>query len=177
MKKTAIFFLTILISILVAAIYGAIHDQITYSIAPEYFTVFKFDQFGFMDWGFNNPRLTVALIGILATWWMGLLIGVFQALVGLTHKDYKQMFRYVMHSIFITLGVTALFGLIGFIAGKIDTTDYTTCCGQYIIKDGKSFMIVGSIHNYGYLGGEIGALVGITYQLIMRRKAKNIENI
>jgi hypothetical protein len=32
-------------------------------------------------------------------------------------------------------------------------------------------MIVGSIHNYGYTGGEIGALIGIAYQIIMRKKA------
>ncbi len=67
MKKFGILLLSILISVLVASIYGALHDQITYSISSEYFTVYKFDQFGFQEWGNNTPRLTTALIGVLAS--------------------------------------------------------------------------------------------------------------
>ena len=170
MKKIGILLLTIIISTVLAALYGAIHDQVTYSISSEYFTVFKFDQFGFLEWGNNNPRLTTALIGVLATWWVGLYIGIFQGLVGLIHQDYKLMFTYVSKAIFITLGVALLFGIFGFVAGKLDPDPYQDCCFPYTIKDGKSFMIVGSIHNYGYAGGEIGAFIGIAYQIIMRRK-------
>lgn len=171
MKKFGILLLTIIISILLAGFYGAIHDQVTFSISSEYFTVFKFDQFGFLEWGNKNPRMTTALIGVLATWWVGLYIGIFHGLVGLIHKDYKLMFKYVMNSIFITLGVTILFGFIGFLIGKFDNEVYSNCCFPYQIEDGKSFMIVGSIHNYSYTGGEIGALIGIAYQVVMRKKA------
>ncbi|EJL65604.1 hypothetical protein [Flavobacterium sp. CF136] len=170
MRKIVILLLTIIISIVLAALYGAIHDQITYSISSEYFTVFKFDQFGFLDWGNNNPRLTTALIGVLATWWVGLYIGIFQGLVGLIHQNHKLMFRYAMNAIFITLGVTVLFGIFGFVSGKLDAETYENCCFPYDIKDAKNFKIVGSIHNYGYAGGEIGAFIGAAYQIIMRRK-------
>ncbi len=98
-------------------------------------------------------------------------IGIFQGLVGLIHKDYKSMFKYVTKAIFITLGVTVLFGVIGFIVGKFDNQDFSNCCFPYKIQDGKSFMVVGSIHNFGYIGGEIGAFIGIAYQIIMKRKA------
>ena len=60
----------IVLATLLAGIYGSLHDQVTYSISSEYFTIFKFDQFGFQDWGNNNPRLTTAIIGFLATWWV-----------------------------------------------------------------------------------------------------------
>ncbi|HEX8575109.1 MAG TPA: hypothetical protein VF677_02340 [Flavobacterium sp.] len=79
MKKLGVLFLTIMIATLIAAVYGALHDQITYSISSEYFTVFKFDQFGFLDWGNNSPRLTTALIGILATWWVVYILVFFRA--------------------------------------------------------------------------------------------------
>jgi hypothetical protein len=171
MRKIGILLLSVVLSTLIASIYGALHDQVTYSISSEYFTVFKFDQFGFQDWGNNNPRLTTALIGILATWWVGFYIGIFQGLVGLIHRNHKLMFKYVMNSIFITLGVTLLFGLIGYLIGVLDSETYEKCCFPYDIKDGKSFMTVGSIHNYGYAGGEIGAFVGIVYQLVVRKKA------
>ena len=177
MRKIGILLLTIIISAVLAALYGAIHDQITYSISSEYFTVFKFDQFGFLDWGNNNPRLTTALIGILATWWVGLYIGIVQGLVGLIHQNHKLMFRYVMNAIFITLGITVLFGIFGFIAGKLDAETYKNCCFPYEIKNGKSFKIVGSIHNYGYVGGEIGAFIGVAYQIIMRRKKSQYSTV
>jgi hypothetical protein len=170
MRKFGILILTIFLSVLIASIYGALHDQVTYSISSEYFTVYKFDQFGFLDWGNNNPRMTTALIGILATWWVGLYIGIFQGLVGLIHPNHKLMFKYVLQAILITLGVTLLFGIFGYIAGKFDAETYQDCCFPYEIKDGKSFKIVGSIHNYGYIGGEIGAFIGIVYQIIKRRK-------
>jgi hypothetical protein len=170
MKKIGIFILIIFISILSASLYGALHDQVTYTISSEYFTVFKFDQFGFTDWGNNNPRMTTALIGVLATWWVGLLIGIFQGLVGLIHKTPKLMFRYAFRAVLITLGVTIVFGFIGYLIEKISPVTYPGWCFPYEIKEGKSFKIVGSIHNYSYAGGEIGAFIGIVYQIIMKRK-------
>jgi hypothetical protein len=170
MKKIGLLLQTIFISTILVASYGAIHDQVTYSISPEYFTVYKFDQFGFLEWGNNNPRLTTALIGVLATWWAGLYIGIFQGLVGLIHPNNKLMFKYTINAIFIILGVTVLFGVFGYIEGKLDTATYQNCCFPYEIKDEESYKIVGSIHDYGYAGGEIGAYIGVVYQIIMRRK-------
>lgn len=170
MKKLGIFILIIFISVLLASFYGALHDQITYTISSEYFTIYKFDQFGFSDWGNNNPRATTALIGILATWWVGLFIGVFQGLVGLIHKTPKLMFQYTFKAILITLGITIMFGVIGYLIEQLNPETYTDCCYPYAIKDGKSFQIVGSIHNYSYTGGEIGAFIGIVYQIIMKKK-------
>lgn len=57
---------------LAAGVFGILHDQITYTISPEYFTRMKFDQFRNADFGFP-PRILVAEIGFLATWWVGLL--------------------------------------------------------------------------------------------------------
>lgn len=172
MKKIGVFVLIILISVLLASLYGALHDQVTYSISSEYFTVFKFDQFGFQEWGNQTPRLTTALIGVLATWWFGLAIGIFQGLVGFIHNDYKLMLNYVLKSIFITLAITLVFGFIGFLVEYFNNEVYENCCYPYTIKDGKSFKIVGSIHNYGYTGGEIGAFAGVVYQIIMKKKIK-----
>jgi len=170
MKKIGIFILIVIISTLLASLYGALHDQVTYTISSEYFTVFKFDQFGYNDWGNENPRATTALIGVLATWWFGLYVGIFQGLIGLIHKTPRLMFKYAFKAILITLGVTLLFGVIGYLVEKFSSATYPDCCFPYTIKDGKSFKIVGSIHNYGYTGGEIGALLGIVYQIIMKRK-------
>jgi hypothetical protein len=55
---------------LIAGPYGVAHDQVTYSISPEYFTRLKFQQFEYANFGFP-PRFFVAEIGFLATWWVG----------------------------------------------------------------------------------------------------------
>ena len=52
---------------LLAGLYGAIHDEITYSLSEEYFTRLKFQQFRGADFGLH-PCIFVAEIGFLATW-------------------------------------------------------------------------------------------------------------
>jgi hypothetical protein len=78
-----------------------------------------------------------------------------------------------MNAIFITIGVAILFGFVGFITGKLDSETYKNCCFPYKVTDPKNFTIVGSIHNYSYAGGGIGAFFGMTYQIIMRSKGQS----
>jgi hypothetical protein len=61
-----------------AGLYGIVHDQITYTISPEYFARLKFAQFHYADFGLP-PRIFVAEIGFLAAWWVGFLAGWFVA--------------------------------------------------------------------------------------------------
>jgi hypothetical protein len=48
---------------LLTGLYGIVHDQLTYSISSEYFTKFKYEQFGFEPAWFGGHRPTVAVIG------------------------------------------------------------------------------------------------------------------
>src|ERR1035438_1926964 len=61
-----------------AGLYGIVHDQVTYSISNEYFTRLKFSQFHYADFGLP-PRVFVAEIGFLATWWVGFVAAWFIA--------------------------------------------------------------------------------------------------
>ena len=45
------------IGALIAGLYGVVHDQITYSMSPEYFTRLKFFQFRYADFGLACPVL------------------------------------------------------------------------------------------------------------------------
>ncbi len=54
---------------LAGGLYGAVHDQISFSISREYFTRMKFIQFAWADFGWPE-RLFAAEVGFLATWWM-----------------------------------------------------------------------------------------------------------
>ncbi|WP_448697945.1 hypothetical protein ACFGVR_14120 [Mucilaginibacter sp. AW1-3] len=121
MRKPTVLLLTIVFTPVIAGIYGILHDQFTYTISHEYFTKFKFYQLGLADMGTEailpNPRLAVACVGFMATWWTGLLIGPVLGFTGLIQKDGKAMLRSVSRAILVVLGTTAVTGLIGLCYG------------------------------------------------------------
>jgi hypothetical protein len=60
----------IALSVLAAITYGVLHDQITARICVEYFTIGHAPIFGTED-----PTLLGLGWGVLATWWVGVLLG------------------------------------------------------------------------------------------------------
>lgn len=177
MKKLGIFLLTILVTPLFAGLYGILHDQLTYTICPEYYTKFKFIQFGLLgreDEGLLlSPRLSVAIVGFLASWWTGIIIGVWQAVVGLIHKDHKTMLKNIIKATLLTIAISFLTGIVGLAYGKfyLSHTEINRWFPDNLI-DKENFITVGSMHNFSYLGGLIGLVVGVVYQLYQKRKQK-----
>src|SRR5258705_1608770 len=169
MRKIGVFTTTIFVAILTAGLYGIIHDQATYSISPEYFTKFKYRQFGFEAYWFGGHRQTVAVIGFLATWWMGLFIGLLIGMFGLIFRDHIEMRKTIARSIAIVFITAVLFAVIGFLWGRyhLVKTEVTWWIPDNLI-DRDSFIVVGSIHNFSYTGGIVGLLVAISYMIIKR---------
>lgn len=188
MKKVIALILILIIAPILGGVYGIIHDQITYSISEEYYTKFKFIQFGLENWGLgqnigtgkapeiklNNPRFGAAIVGTLATWWVGLIIGIFLGLIGLIHRNGKEMLKATSKSIVLTTGIALLIGLIGLLYGKIFLVENPPnwFLPDNLIERGK-FIMVGSMHNFSYLGGLIGLIFGIIFSVRQKRKYKN----
>ena len=179
MKKFLTLILIIITASLIGSIYGAIHDQLTYTISPEYYTKFKFIQFKLAEESPEahppNPRLWVAIVGALATWWMGALIGFILGLVGLTHTNWKTMFRVTLRAFTITMSAAFTIGIFGLIYGHLFlANDPVESFSNWFIPDNiidfKSFVTVGSMHNFSYAGGIIGLILGIFYSLGRRNK-------
>ena len=175
MSKLKAFLSIVILSPIIAGLYGIIHDQITYTISPEYYTKFKFYQFGLMDPGneaiFPHPRIEVSLVGFLATWWFGLIIGIVLALTGLILKNGKQMFTTTIKAIGLAIIITAVSGWTGYLYGKFYLTK--TGVNWWLpdnLKDVDNFIAVGSMHNFSYLGGILGMIAGILY--IIRNKKR-----
>src|SRR5712672_2898044 len=105
MAKVALFPVLLVAACLTAGLYGALHDQISYSVSPDYFHTFKFHQFHIPE-EYRN-RVGVALVGWYASWWMGLLIGLPVLLIGLIMPDVRT---YLTRSLiaFVVVAVTAL---------------------------------------------------------------------
>ncbi|MBL7745182.1 MAG: hypothetical protein JNN00_17030 [Chitinophagaceae bacterium] len=180
MRKFGVLTATIFITILIAGVYGILHDQVTYTISQEYFTKFKYRQFGFKPAWCNGHRQTVAVIGFLATWWVGLWTGLIIGLTGLIYPDHHIMKKGVTNAIKIVFVTAVIFGLIGFFRGRYYLID--TGVNWWFpedLIDKSSFIIVGSINNYSYLGGIIGLIIGIVYMLrdysLVKRKQQSIK--
>lgn len=164
MRKFGVLASTIFISAILAGLYGIIHDQVTYSISTEYFTKFKYRQFGFEPESFGGHRQTVAVIGFLATWWTGIIIGISFGAIGLIYNNHKIMRKAINKAIILTFCISVLAGFIGFLYGKFHLTK--TGVNWWLpdnLIDKDSFIIVGSIHNFSYLGGLFSLITGAVY--------------
>lgn len=188
MKKLTAFILILIIGSVLGALYGIMHDELTYTISEEYYTKFKFVQFRVKNvlpgknvgWGktseiiLENPRLGVAFVGIMATWWVGLIIGLVLGLVGLIHKTGRQMFRSVLKAFLLTLTVAFIFGLVGLVYQYFIGPARNWCWPDNLINC-PSFSLVGSIHNFGYLGGFVGLIVGMVFTIRKKRMYRSIS--
>lgn len=187
MRKTLTFFLLILLSTLLAAAYGALHDQVSYTLCPEYYTRFKFIEFSMAPDAnaalqLAHPRYHVALVGVIATWWFGAFLGIILGLVSLIFKGWNAMFRMGAGAILRTLGIAVIFGIAGYFYGRfyLATIGVNWPLPDHLVHR-DDFISVGSMHNFGYLGGIVGMLAGIVYLVrerirMRRRLAADLNN-
>lgn len=150
---------------LLAGVYGMGHDQITYTISPEYFTKLKFHQYKAADFGLGN-RVFVSTIGFLASWWVGLVIGWFLARRLVPGQDRRRAYRQVMLGFSLVLGCGLLFGILGWLLGSwgdsdSDFSNWDTITQRLKISDVPAFVQVAYIHNASYLGGLVGFLLSL----------------
>jgi hypothetical protein len=168
-KKLAVYLCFIVAVMLAAGIFGALHDQISYSVAPEYFTRFKFLQFRLLDPAIPE-RVRVAQIGFLASWWMGLPLGVLIGLGGFLQRTAGCMLRALAWSILLSFGFTLVFALCGLGYGytqtrHIDLADYR----GWFLPPGvavRSFLCAGYMHNAAYLGGALAVPVAWAFLVV-----------
>jgi hypothetical protein len=158
--KLAIIPLLILSAIILAALYGALHNQISFTISNEYFTNNKFIQFGIEN---IQPRIGASLVGILATWWMGIIIGLPLSLVALIYKKPKDMLFSTYKAYLVIIITVVIAGISGIIYGIISISNEQPASSYY-------FTLAGTMHNFSYLGGLLGILAGIVFQIIYKLK-------
>ncbi len=96
----------ILICIVSAVAYGIVHDQVTARICVEYFTVGHppiFDT--------DDPTLLGIVWGILATWWVGLFLGIALAVVARAGQRPKKSMRSLIGPILVLMASSAFCAL------------------------------------------------------------------
>lgn len=97
---------------LVAGTYGILHDQVTYTLAPEYFTKFKFLQFQLTESPLPD-RFPAGVVGFLATWWVGLIASWFLCRSVLAKNADAALWRTVLKGFGIIIATAVSVGVLG----------------------------------------------------------------
>lgn len=177
MKRAIIYLLLIAIAVALAGIYGMVHNQISYTVSPEYFTKFKFRQFGIVDMPLT-ARAKASLVGFLASWWMGIPIGLLAGASGFIHKTAARMLRQTLKAYLVLVGFTLFVGLCGlsygyFNTGSINLVEYRYWYIPEDLLDTRRFLCAGYMHNSSYLGGVLGIGAAWVYQIIAKRRERS----
>jgi hypothetical protein len=174
--RIAVYIALIFSAMLIAGAYGALHDQISFTVSPEYFTKFKYYQFGLVSSPLTD-RSKAALIGFLASWWMGLPIGVLVGAFGFLHHPARVMFYRSLRAFGIVALVALAVGLGGLAWGWFFASHNPSDFPGWFIPRGleapRNYLAVGHMHNFSYLGGLVGLLAGIVFQFLQRRPPNN----
>lgn len=170
-SKLVLFLPLMLMSCLVAAVFGAAHNQVSYTLGAEYFTRFKFRQFG-LGPPETPPRLAAAQIGVLASWWMGLVIGLPVLLLALI----DNAARFVGHwrrAIAVTIGLSVLCALAGAVAApSVVTPELAARIVPAGVQDQTGFLRAAGMHEGSYLGGVLGLVAALVLIIIQSLKEK-----
>src|ERR1700760_3267985 len=94
--------------------YGLVHDQITIRICPEYFTVLHPQILPE-----NTPLTLLALAwGVIATWWVGFILGIIVSLACIAGERPKLSARDLLRPVIyllLTMAVgAAMYGTLGY---------------------------------------------------------------
>lgn len=177
-QKIGVYFLMLILAAVVAGIYGMLHDQISYTFSEEYFTQFKFKQFG-VPWAYETPRLGAAYVGALATWWMGILVFIVLGFFGFMFHSPRQMAGNLSKSFLVVILVALLTGFAGLALGYYQVNEKTVSHYTQWVRPGVTnpvqFIRVGFMHNASYLGGLIGLLSGIAYLVICKLRYSKLS--
>ncbi|MEM9346613.1 MAG: hypothetical protein AAGB26_08345 [Planctomycetota bacterium] len=157
-----------------AGLYGVVHDQVTYTVSPDYYHHFKFEQFRIPEQQWD--RTGAAAVGWAATYWMGLVVGLPLLVIGFLLLKLDRYVKAVGIAFGLAMMTAACIGLLALVIVlplQLETllTGYRLPEG---VADREGFLEVGMIHNASYLGGGLGFFVALGY-LFKQRWGKPVE--
>lgn len=161
-------FKTILLCLFVAIAFGIVHDLVTANICVEYFTIGHPKVIES-----QNPIFLALVWGILATWWVGAILGILVLIFNNIGKAPKVSFsiikRYVIRLLLILPFTSLLAGLIGYILALSGTIHFIGELARDVsIKKQPAFLAVGWAHASSYIVGFIGGII-ICMKIWMQR--------
>jgi hypothetical protein len=117
------------------------------------------------------------MVGFLASWWMGIPIGLLVGAAGFIHTGWRRMLRISLWSLLVAVGFTLAFGVGGLVYGYlqtdlIDLADYRGWFVPRNVTHLRRFLCAGYMHNSSYLGGVLAIFVAWGFHIFMRIGAR-----
>jgi hypothetical protein len=161
---------------LVAGLYGSAHNQISYTVSPDYFHAYKFIQFDIPEHLRN--RVGAGIVGWHASWWMGILIGCPVLCVGLMLPDRRTYVTRCLRAFGIVAGTALVVGLAALVCACFTITEADPNW-QYPdgVTDKVAFDRAGTMHYFSYLGGFLGILTATVYLIVARVRLAGDRNL
>lgn len=163
-------FAIILMCIASAVVYGIVHDQITARVCVEYFTIGHAPVFPT-----ESPTLLGLGWGVIATWWVGLILGIGLAIAARAGRrrprTVQSLFRTVATLLLVMGLCAAVAGVVGFVLGRNGTVTLLEPLASRVPPARHArFLADLWAHRTSYLVGLIGGMVVIVRVWHGRRK-------
>jgi hypothetical protein len=161
----------VLLCVVASIIYGIIHDLFTAHICVEYFSIFHPPILG----GTQSPILLALGWGVIATWWMGVLLGIPLAIFAQKGPNPKRDAKSLVRPLAILLVIMAVSavtaGIIGFNEAKSgDYVIWKEMASKIPPEKHVAFLTDLAAHNASYAVGTIGGIVLMIIIAISRSK-------
>jgi len=165
----------VLLAVLTCIAYGIVHDQVTARICVEYFTIGHPPVFRT-----NSPTLLGLGWGIIATWWVGVLLGVPLACAARLGRWPKWTARMLVRPMMILAACAAGLAVAAGIAGYVAATNgwvrlVGSLAGRVPAERHVPFLVDLWAHSTSYLAGFVGGCVLIGYVIGTRRTSHQAE--
>ncbi|HEX3315419.1 MAG TPA: hypothetical protein VHR72_11035 [Gemmataceae bacterium] len=157
------------ICILAAIVYGVVHDQITARVCVEYFTIGHPPVFGTDD-----PTLLGLGWGVIATWWVGLILGVGLAIAARAGSRPKRSVSSLVRPVLTLMAVMALCAITAGFAGWLLAVNRMISLVPWLAdrippERHARFIADGGAHDASYLVGLVGGIVVMVRVWLSRR--------
>lgn len=166
----------ILLCVVAACVYGILHDMVTAQVCVEYFTIGHRPIFG----GVRSPILLALGWGVIATWWVGLPLGIMAALAARVGRSFKLKARQLVRPMGILLAIMGsmalMAGIAGYVLARLDVVRLTGWTASRVPQD-RHWAFIADLwaHLASYASGVLGGLVFcvgiILWRIMLRRVA------
>jgi len=149
----------LLLSEFAAIGYGIVHDQITARVCVEYFSIGHPPIFPTDD-----PTLLGLGWGIIATWWVGLILGFGLALAARAGprppRTVLSLIRPILFLLMATFLSAAMIGVVGYCLAQSDSISLLEPTSSRVPRDKHSLFLADLwAHNASYMVGSLGGLL------------------
>jgi hypothetical protein len=169
------YLIIVLLAIAAAIGYGVIHDEITARICVEYFTVGHARLIAS-----DSPTVLGLFWGVVATWWVGLPLGVGLAVAARAGKRPKLAATDLVRPLAKLLGCMGIFAVVAGLIGFLTASSGVVCLAEpYFSKvppaHHTAFLVCGWAHGASYLSGLAGG-IGLSISTWRRRNKYQFAN-